>query len=342
MRTRIWLASAATAAAVVAIGSMGTGAIAHGQDGKDRSTTQATKVEDDVRRAVEEATRAATDAVRDVDIEAIVSSAMQEMPGIAVIGGRPRLGVSTRDVTAEEAKAAGLDGITGAYVTDVASDSAAAKAGLEARDIIVSVDGETIRSARQLVRVVGESPDGRALAIAYVRGTTRGTATATLETRSLTLRSRERGPVVRRFERRLGPAFPEGGRPFDMLIPRGPAGEARLWIGRGRLGIVAQSLNPQLAAYFGVEDGVLVTQVNEESPAAKAGMKAGDVITAVNGKPVKDPGDITGHLRDAEGGKDVTVAVTRDRKSQSLTITVPARSESSGGRTVTRIERFTA
>ena len=119
----------------------------------------------------------------------------------------------TRDVTAEEAKAAGLQGITGAFVSEVPADSVAGKAGLQEKDIIVSVDGETIRSARQLSRVIAESPDGRALQIAYVRGTARNTVTVTPAAPSMTWQlfgpGRMRVAVVRKFERRVDPAHPD-------------------------------------------------------------------------------------------------------------------------------------
>ena len=74
-----------------------------------------------------------------------------------------------------------------------------------------------------------------------------------------------------------------------------------LW-GRGRLGVSAEEVSGQLAAYFGVESGVLVRQVDEDSAAAKAGVKAGDVITAVNGKAVKDAGELRRQIADATEG----------------------------------------
>ncbi len=180
----------------------------------------------DLRRTIEEATRTAQDAVKHLDVEVMVDDAMQDMPDVAMLTGRPRIGVSTRDVTAEEAKAAGLSGITGAYVSDVPADSAAGKAGIQAKDILVSVDGETIRSARQLARVIGESPDGRALQIAYVRGTAKNTVSVTPEVRAPRAMTWERrpgpmggpmggpdaeGPVVRRFDRRVVPGGPGDG-----------------------------------------------------------------------------------------------------------------------------------
>jgi serine protease Do len=314
----------------------------------------------DVQRIVEDATRAAQDAVRDVDVEVLVDDALQGMPDMAMFGGRPRIGVRTRDVSAEEASAAGLPGITGAYVSEVPVDSAAGKAGLQEKDIIVSVDGETIRSARQLARVVGESPEGRALQIGYVRGTAKNTVTVTPEAPSVT---RQRvpgadvaeGPRVRRFERRVGPDGPDSApRHFDFVMPggeagnrqffyrQGPGGEMRVWRGRGRLGVSVQPVTEQLATYFGVKEGVLITQVTEASAAAKAGLKAGDVITAVNGKPVKDPGDIIEHLQGVEDGKAVPIVISRDKNVQTVPVTLQAPADTDGNRSVPRRPRFTA
>lgn len=351
MKTRLWVASTA-AVAVVAAGVVVAGPTLYGQAPKAPGSDV------DLEKTIEYATRAAQDAVKDLDVEVLVDDAMQGA-GVTMLGSRPRLGVSTRDVTEEEAKAAGLSGITGAYVTDVAGDSAAAKAGIQAKDIIVSVDGENIRSARQLSRVIGESPEGRSLQVGYVRGTTRSTATMTPDRGpgamtwapgefGFSTRDGE-GPVVRKFERRVQPGAPHG-KEFDLLVPRkgerfffhdGPGG-MRIWSGRGRLGVAVQPLTEQLATYFGVKEGLLVTQVNDGSAAAKAGIKAGDVITAVNGKPVKDSGDVIEALRDVENGKTAPVEITRDKKSQTVTVTMEAPANTSGERTITRRQRFTA
>ena len=340
MQNRLWLASAA-AVTMVATAAFVAGPTLHGQapqvPGSDTTHDAATLERDidravrqaldqaglrngelslDLRQTIEAATRTAQDAVKDLDVKVIVDDAMQDMPGMAMLGSRPRLGVNTRDVSADEARAAGLDGIIGAYVSDVSAESAAGKAGLQAKDIIVTVDGETIRSARQLARVISESPEGRALQVTYVRGTARSTVAVTPEVRAPRAMTWER----RGSAPRGGPDGPERG--FDMVRPpegpggpggqqfffrQGPGGNVRVWSGRGRLGVVAQPLTDQLAAYFGVKEGALVTQVTDASAAAKAGIKAGDVITAVNGKPVKDTGDIIDHLQGVENGKAVPV-----------------------------------
>jgi serine protease Do len=393
MQTRYWLAGVTTAA-LVAAGAIAASPTLHGQTGPRASADarasataraaagdvhdisrevneaieaafdeagvhQTLEIDGDVRRAVDEATRAAHDAIRDLDVDVIVDDAMQGLSGLSSLGGQPRLGVSTRDVTADEAKAAGLSGITGAFVSDVNADSAAAKAGLQANDIIVTVDGETVRSARHLSRLISETPAGRALQVAYVRGTASHTVTVTPEARSFSFRMDgpgPDGPVVRRFERRIPDVrerterrerdrfelFTPGPGGQEFFFRRGPEGQARIWTGRGRLGVVAQPLSEQLATYFGVKEGLLVSSVNENTPAAKAGIRAGDVITAVNGKPVKDTGDVMDHLQGVEGGKTVPVEITRDKKSQTVTVTIEAPSNTSGDRPVIRRPRFTA
>lgn len=391
MQTRLWLASAATVA-VVATGVFVVSPTLYGQASRtpgpvttpdadsitrdvDKAVREALEnagirngeLSADLRQTIEEATRTAQDVVKDLDVKVLVDDAMQGASDLAMLGGRPRLGVSTRDVTADEAKAAGLSGITGAYVSDVASDSPAGKAGLQAKDIIESVDGETIRSARQLSRVIGESPEGRALQVGYVRGTAKNTVSITPELsgpRTMTWEGHfpgriggpdGEGAIVRKFERRLTPGQKLGKEPFDLYVPgpggpeagnqfffrQGPGG-MRVWTGRGRLGVMAQSLTDQLASYFGVKEGVLVTQVTEASAAAKAGIKAGDVITAVNGKPVKDVGDILDNLEGVENGKTAPVEITRDKKTQTITVTLEAPASTSGNRSVTRRQRFTA
>jgi len=80
-------------------------------------------------------------------------------------------------------------------------------------------------------------------------------------------------------------------------------------------------LTKQLADYFGVKDGgTLITSVTENSPAAKAGLKAGDVITAVDGEKVTSSGDVTRAINKKEEG-DVTLTIIRDRSTRTITLT---------------------
>ncbi len=89
-----------------------------------------------------------------------------------------------------------------------------------------------------------------------------------------------------------------------------------------RIGVSTMSLNKQLADYFGIANGkgVLVTSVTDDGPAAKAGVKAGDVITAIDGEEVDSPGDISRVVgRKKEG--DVTLTVIRNRSQQTIRVT---------------------
>ena len=90
--------------------------------------------------------------------------------------------------------------------------------------------------------------------------------------------------------------------------------------GGGRLGVNTQSLTDQLAKHFGVEGGVLVSSVTENSAASKAGLRAGDVITKFNATAIDDAGDLLRALADASG--DVTLEIVRDRKTQTLKATL--------------------
>jgi serine protease Do len=91
------------------------------------------------------------------------------------------------------------------------------------------------------------------------------------------------------------------------------------------LGVEAESIDGQLAQYFGVNDGVLVRTVMKGSPAEKAGVKAGDVIVRVNEGKVTTPAEISAHLRAAHG-KPVPVAVMREHKEISMTVDTEPRS----------------
>jgi len=285
--------------------------------------------------------------------------------------GGPRLGVSIRDVEAADASKMKLTGLAGVVVEDVTKDSAAAKAGLKAGDVIVQFDGEAIRSTRQFTRLVNESATGRAVKIGVMRDGKRIEVEATptmAEGPSVgitinrddiqreverSLAQAERGlaqagrnraqaernlsqaePLLRQFRVERAPGGPGGAAPrlpSDRLFSfEGPMSEAlakrlegslgAVLANRGRLGVTVQELTPELAAFFGVKDGVLVSTVRADSPASKAGIKAGDVITMVNEKPVADASALVDQLRDKDG--DVTIGLSRDKKAMSVKATL--------------------
>jgi S1-C subfamily serine protease len=95
-----------------------------------------------------------------------------------------------------------------------------------------------------------------------------------------------------------------------------------------RLGIDAEDINGQLGAFFGAPDGegILVRDVNSGSPAEKAGVKAGDVITSLNGERIRSVGELREKLSAKRDEKDRTVklGVLRNKSEVSLTVELPA------------------
>jgi S1-C subfamily serine protease len=89
---------------------------------------------------------------------------------------------------------------------------------------------------------------------------------------------------------------------------------------RGQLGVTIQDLTPQLAEYFGVKEGVLISGVQDNSPAEKAGVKAGDVVTSIDGVPVRDRTDLTRDLQRGRSDRTVSLGITRDHKSMTLKV----------------------
>jgi len=99
------------------------------------------------------------------------------------------------------------------------------------------------------------------------------------------------------------------------------------WSGHGRLGAEISDMTEDLRKYFGApaNTGVLVTHVEADQPAAKAGLKAGDVITDINGKKVEEPSDIIEAVADKDAGAQVKLGVVRDKKNVTLTATLDKR-----------------
>ena len=103
----------------------------------------------------------------------------------------------------------------------------------------------------------------------------------------------------------------------------------------GQLGISVDELSPQLSEYFGTKEGVLVTTVRDNSNASKAGVKAGDVITSLNGGTVTTAADLRRRAQRLEGGDEFTLSIVRDKKPMTLKGKVEASQERrSTGRTI--------
>ena len=220
------------------------------------------------------------------------------------------IGVSVRELRAEEmSSAAPRPG--GVFVQDVADDGPAARAGLRGSDIVTEFDGERVRGVRHFARLVQETPPGRTVPCVVIRGGERLTVDVTPQEGD---RLSEVLPYIEReIERGL------------RTIPRDFEFEFPLRISRPRLGVSLTPLTDQLASFFGVKAGALVSNVETGSPAAHAGLRAGDVITAINGRPIGDPGDARAALRETARGSAIDVRLIRDRKELTVKATLPER-----------------
>lgn len=96
---------------------------------------------------------------------------------------------------------------------------------------------------------------------------------------------------------------------------------------RGFLGVALNDMTPELRTYFGVPDdvGVLVSRVDSDSPAGKAGIKVGDVITAIDGKKADSIVDVTRAVRTRKEGETAAIQVYRDRRMQTISVTMAER-----------------
>jgi len=101
---------------------------------------------------------------------------------------------------------------------------------------------------------------------------------------------------------------------------------------RGRIGVTIQDVNAQLAESFGLDRprGALVSSVEKDGPAAKAGLQPGDVILAVNGKPIERYGELSGNIAAMKPGTDANVDVWRSGKKMSVTVKVTELKEQQG------------
>jgi serine protease Do len=100
-------------------------------------------------------------------------------------------------------------------------------------------------------------------------------------------------------------------------------------VSRGRLGVAVQGLNQTLADSFGLKqpNGALISSVDKDGPAAKAGLQPGDVITAVNGNPVSDSTDLPTQIANLKPGTSADVTVWRDKSSKNIKVTIGSLSD---------------
>jgi serine protease Do len=230
------------------------------------------------------------------------------------------LGVVTGEVTSEIADEYGVRPGQGVLVTGVSPDSPAQKIGLRENDIIISVNTNGITGPEEFRNTISKMKPGANVDLVYVRGGKQRNVSVELSSRE----DREFG-----F---FGRQLPEPGKPT-------PAPRARVFRWRSDsdkergeeeehaekvafAGIVTQDLSEGLAEYFKVKEGALISEVVKDSPADKAGLKAGDVIVKIGDEDIEDEGDVRSAIQDHKPGDQVAFVVMRDGSETTINVTL--------------------
>lgn len=185
---------------------------------------------------------------------------------------RGRLGVVVQDLNQALAQSFGLDAARGALVSRVEADSPAARAGIEAGDVIVKIGDEAVVSSAELPPKVAAIAPGQPITLEVWRQGKTRTVTATA-----------------------------------AELKTAAAGDDPSATDRGRLGVAVRPLSPEEAQQTDADGGLVV--LDASGPAARAGIQQGDVILAVNGKAVRSMDDLRNQL--ATLGKHAAILVQR-------------------------------
>ncbi|MBI3002063.1 MAG: Do family serine endopeptidase [candidate division NC10 bacterium] len=198
------------------------------------------------------------------------------------------LGVQIQGLNEDLAAQFGVKPDQGALIANVLKDGPAEKGGLRAGDVILEVDGTKVTGVSQLQRLVAAVPPGRQV-----------TLTVRREGRDM--------PVV------LAVGEMPGEAPVAAAVPEEP--------GAGRYGFKVQDLSPELREQFGLReaDGVVVAEVDPEGPAARTGLRPGDVILEVGRQKVRNSREFAAAARRARD-RGLLLRVWRDGASQFVVV----------------------
>ncbi|ROQ93441.1 DegQ family serine endoprotease [Desulfosoma caldarium] len=193
------------------------------------------------------------------------------------------LGIMIQDVTPEIGESFGLKETKGVLVSDVVKDSPAEKGGIEVGDIITKFNGEEVHDAHELSRRVAATPPNSKVKVELLRDGSKKVLTITL-----------------------------GTMPDEEEAAAQPESRESVW------GLKVQNMTKPLAERFGwdsSERGVIVTEVEPDSPAAEARIQPGDLIKEVNRKKIQNVRDYNQAMKGAEKKKSLLLLVKRGQRS---------------------------
>ncbi|MEW6426729.1 MAG: DegQ family serine endoprotease [Thermodesulfobacteriota bacterium] len=197
------------------------------------------------------------------------------------------LGVMIQQVTADLARQFGLERPMGALIGEVSANSPAAKAGIKPGDVIVEYDGKPIKMMNMLPTMVSQTPIGSEVDVAVIRNG---------ETKHLKV-------TIEKLEEE------------DVAAPQSQRVEEEL-------GITVQELTPDLAKSLEIEDtrGLLITEVNQDSIAGRAGLRRGDLILEAGRQPIGTVEEFSAVLQDHKDKDQILLLVKRENHTRYLVL----------------------
>jgi serine protease Do len=231
------------------------------------------------------------------------NSAVQVVDQLKQFGETRRgwLGVHVQNVTEEIAESLGMKEATGALVANVSPDSPAATAGIQPSDVILKFDGQPVENMRGLPRAVAATPIGKAVPVEVLRKGQTLDVTVTVG----------RLPETEEAEDQ------EQTDPQDKVEPEHEV----------VLGLSISQLTDHLREQFNIGktvEGVLITNVEPNSPAAQKDVKAGDVIVEVTQEKVTDPQEVLARVEAVKkAGRKTVLLLISDAKGGLRFVAVP-------------------
>jgi len=200
-------------------------------------------------------------------------------------------------------------------IVEVEKESPAELAKLELGDIILQIQGKDVTSGEMIVHEIRSRKPGQTITLKIERDGRE------MEVR-VKLDEYTEENVWREMEQRFPRLFVPESRKTIVTEPR-----QKLRLGfetRKYIGVNLRPLNTELAEYFGVKEGkgLLVGEVGEDTPAAKAGLKVGDVLVKADGKELAVNSDLTRILQEKEKGDKIKLEFYRDKKKRSVEVEI--------------------
>ena len=225
------------------------------------------------------------------------------------------LGVFLEDLTDGVRKKIDYDG-RGAFVKGVEEGSPADKGGVEDLDVIVEINGDRIAGQGHLKDILSYSPPGEKILLkVWRKGKTVPLEVilgnrADFYSKEFMLKNQQKlQALTKAKERELQDDV------FRKIMVL--SGDPRSW-----LGVRTQDLSDQLAEFFKVSEGVLITEVIEDGPADRSGISAGDVLVKVDDQEIKDPIGLTNVMDEIDPDTEIAVEIVRDGKKMTKRVTV--------------------